>query len=61
MKILVVENDAAVTKVLTLVLSSQNYTVEIARDGEEAWELIVVYDYDLRLRVAIKRKCTLRL
>jgi len=49
MKILVVENDVAITKVLTLVLSSQNYTVEIANDGEKAWELIVVYDYDLLL------------
>ncbi len=49
MKILIVENDAAITKVLTLVLSSQNYTVEIANDGEKAWELIVVYDYDLLL------------
>jgi diguanylate cyclase (GGDEF)-like protein len=49
MKILVIENDAAITKVLTLVLSSQNYTVEIASDGEKAWELIIVYDYDLLL------------
>lgn len=49
MKILVVEDDEAMTEVLALILSNQNYTVEVANDGEAAWELIVVYDYDLLL------------
>ena len=49
MKILVVEDDAAITSILALILSDQNYTVEVASDGEAAWELIAVYDYDLLL------------
>ena len=49
MKILVVEDDEAMTEVLALILSDQNYVVEVANDGEVAWELIVVYNYDLLL------------
>ena len=49
MKILVVEDDEAIADVLTCMLSNQNYVVEVANDGEAAWELIVVYDYDLLL------------
>ncbi len=49
MKILVVEDDEAITDLLTLTLCNQNYVVEAANDGEAAWELIVVYDYDLLL------------
>lgn len=49
MKILVVEDDEAIADLLTCILSNQNYVVEVANDGEAAWELIVVYDYDLLL------------
>jgi diguanylate cyclase (GGDEF)-like protein len=49
MKILVVEDDEAIAGLLTLTLSNQNYVVEVTNDGEAAWELIVVYDYDLLL------------
>jgi diguanylate cyclase (GGDEF)-like protein len=49
MKILVVDDDEAVANVIALILSNQNYTVEIANDGETAWELILVYDHDLLL------------
>ncbi|WP_445174684.1 response regulator [Microcoleus sp.] len=49
MKILVVEDDEAIADVLTFMLSNQNYVVEVANDGEVAWELIVVYNYDLLL------------
>ncbi len=49
MKILVVEDNEAMTEVLALILSDQHYTVEVANDGEAAWELIVFYDYDLLL------------
>lgn len=49
MKILVVEDDEAVANVLSLLLSSHNYVVEVAVDGQIAWELIEVYDYDLIL------------
>jgi len=49
MKILVVEDNKENADVLTCILSNQNYVVEVANDGEPAWELIVVYDYDLLL------------
>lgn len=45
MKILVV----AIAEMLACMLSSKNYVVEVANDGEAAWELIVVYEYDLLL------------
>lgn len=49
MKILVVEDDEAIAELLTLTLCNQNYVVEVTNDGEAAWELIVVYEYDLLL------------
>jgi diguanylate cyclase (GGDEF)-like protein len=49
MKILVVEDDRANADLLTYILTNQNYAIEVANDGEAAWELIVVYDYDLLL------------
>lgn len=49
MKILVVEDDEAIAEMLACMLSNQNYVVEVANDGEAAWELIVVYEYDLLL------------
>ena len=45
MKILVV----AIAEMLACILSNQNYVVEVANDGEAAWELILVYEYDLLL------------
>ena len=47
MKILVVEDDQYVAKALNLILAHQNYVVEIASDGEEAWGFIKLFDYDL--------------
>ena len=49
MKILVVEDDEAIAEMLACMLSNQNYVVEVANDGEAAWELIIVYEYDLLL------------
>jgi diguanylate cyclase (GGDEF)-like protein len=49
MKILIVEDDEAIADLLTCMLSNQNYVVEVANDGELAWEMIVVYKYDLLL------------
>jgi diguanylate cyclase (GGDEF)-like protein len=49
MKILVVDDDETVANLIALILSHQNYTVEVANDGETAWELIVAYDHDLLL------------
>ncbi|MBH8575278.1 response regulator, partial [Nostocaceae cyanobacterium CENA369] len=49
MKILVVEDDELNAYALTAVLTNQNYAVEVACDGDAAWELIETYDYDLIL------------
>lgn len=49
MRILVVEDDESIANVLHLVLSEQNYAVEIAADGEAGWELVRAYEYDLIL------------
>ncbi|MBR8833404.1 MAG: response regulator [Stigonema ocellatum SAG 48.90 = DSM 106950] len=47
MKILIVEDDELTAKALTKVLEHQNYTVEVARDGQLAWDLVQAFDYDL--------------
>ncbi|MEH1821689.1 MAG: response regulator [Nostoc sp.] len=49
MKILVVEDDELNAHTLTAVLINQNYAVEIATDGDAAWDFIQTYDYDLIL------------
>ena len=49
MKILVVEDDEFTARMLQAVLSKQNYTVEVAVDGQAGWELVEAFDYDLVL------------
>ncbi|MFN6525918.1 response regulator [Nostoc sp. ChiSLP03a] len=49
MKILVVEDDELSAYSLTCVLTNQNYAVEVATDGDTAWNYIQTYDYDLIL------------
>ncbi|MEH2205619.1 MAG: response regulator [Nostoc sp.] len=49
MKILVVEDDELSAYSLTTVLTNQNYAVEVATDGDTAWNFIQTYDYDLIL------------
>ncbi|MBD2137032.1 response regulator [Anabaena sp. FACHB-1237] len=49
MKILVVEDDKLNAYTLTMILENQNYAVEVATDGNTAWELITTYEYDLIL------------
>ncbi|KYC35682.1 PAS domain S-box protein [Scytonema hofmannii PCC 7110] len=49
MKILVVEDDQLVALALAAVLTHQNYVVEVASDGQAAWDLIETFDYDLIL------------
>lgn len=49
MKILVIEDDELIAQTLTAILTSQNYAVEVAPDGEIALDLIAIYDYDLIL------------
>lgn len=47
MRILLVEDDPYMRQALNLTLTRQNYTVELAQDGEMAWELIESNTYDL--------------
>lgn len=47
MRILVVDDDNFIAKALTEVLSSQNYAVEVASDGQAGWDLIQAFAYDL--------------
>ncbi|BDI20444.1 hypothetical protein ANSO36C_62460 [Nostoc cf. commune SO-36] len=49
MKILVVEDDELNAYSLTAVLTQHNYAVEVATDGDAAWNFIQTYDYDLIL------------
>lgn len=49
MKLLVVEDDTLFGQMLAAILSNLNYAVEVAIDGEEAWNLIECYSYDLIL------------
>lgn len=49
MKILVIEDDEIVGDLLTQVLTSQNYAVELAMDGQTGWNLVEAFNYDLIL------------
>ncbi|MBW4601874.1 MAG: response regulator [Calothrix sp. FI2-JRJ7] len=49
MKLLVVEDDTLLGQMLAAILSNLNYAVEVAKDGEQAWDLIECYSYDLIL------------
>ncbi|NJP12259.1 MAG: response regulator transcription factor, partial [Leptolyngbyaceae cyanobacterium RU_5_1] len=47
MRILVIEDDEFIAHVLTTILTSQNYAVEVATDGQAGWDLVEAFDYDL--------------
>lgn len=49
MKILVIDDDPLMTEALDVLLSAQNYAVEVANSGESGWALIEAFDYDLIL------------
>jgi diguanylate cyclase (GGDEF)-like protein len=49
MKILLVEDDAVVAESLAAALTNQHYAVDIAEDGQIAWELSESCTYDLIL------------
>jgi diguanylate cyclase (GGDEF)-like protein len=49
MKVLVVEDDELVAQALRIILSDQNYAVELASDGQTGLELVELFDYDLLL------------
>jgi DNA-binding response OmpR family regulator/HPt (histidine-containing phosphotransfer) domain-containing protein len=49
MRILVIEDDEFVAQTLATILTSQNYAVEVATDGQAGWELVETFEYDLIL------------
>lgn len=49
MRILLVEDDENLAKTLTILLKKQNYLLDVSTDGEMAWDMISLIDYDLVL------------
>jgi diguanylate cyclase (GGDEF)-like protein len=49
MRILIVEDDDFIATALTTVLAGEHYAVEVAKDGQAAWELVELFPYDLLL------------
>jgi DNA-binding response OmpR family regulator len=49
MKILLVEDDERITDALVEDLTDQHYVVEVAHDGQSAWDLVDSFTYDLIL------------
>ncbi len=49
MRILLVDDDESIVKILTNVLLKQNYVVDVAMDGKTGWEFIESFQYDLVL------------
>jgi diguanylate cyclase (GGDEF)-like protein len=49
MKILLVKDDNITTQLLVTALTNQYYTVDIANDGQIAWQMLELYIYDLIL------------
>ncbi len=47
MRILVVEDDIQLAEVLTEALSNRQYVVDLAKDGEIAWQWLELLKYDL--------------
>lgn len=47
MRILVVEDDVQIADLLTEALMNRQYVVDVARDGEAAWNNIQTLEYDL--------------
>lgn len=49
MKLLLVEDDDRIATSLAEALSDQHYVVDVAIDGEEGWDMIEAFPYDLIL------------
>ena len=49
MRILVVEDDIQLGEMLTEALTDKQYVVDVAKDGEVAWDWIKIIEYDLIL------------
>lgn len=49
MRILIVEDDVQIADMLAEALGNHQYVVDLAKDGEIAWDWIEAYEYDLIL------------
>ncbi len=49
MKLLLVEDDWEISELLKEVLTDQQYVVDVATDGQEGWDFVEAFDYDLVL------------
>lgn len=49
MRILVVEDDVQIADMLAEALTNRQYVVDVAQDGEEAWNYAQILEYDLVL------------
>lgn len=47
MRILIVEDDVHLAEILTEALTVRQYVVDVAKDGEAAWNWVEALDYDL--------------
>jgi DNA-binding response OmpR family regulator len=49
MRILIVEDDIQLAEILTEALIDTQYVVDVAKDGETAWDWVKTFEYDLVL------------
>ena len=49
MRLLLVDDDQHATELLEEVLTDQHYVVDVAVDGQEAWDFVKSFNYDLLL------------
>ena len=49
MRLLLVDDDQHTTELLEEVLTDQHYVVDVAADGQEAWDFVKSFNYDLLL------------
>ncbi|MUG99579.1 response regulator [Scytonema sp. UIC 10036] len=49
MRVLIVEDNESIVKSLTALLHYQSYAVEVAGNGQAAWDLVRAFNYDLIL------------
>ena len=56
MRLLVVEDDRRIADSLAEALTNQHYVVDVANDGQEGWEFVEAFDYNLLLLDAILPK-----
>lgn len=47
MRILLVEDDDSIAKVLEKGFAEEHYAVDVAKDGQMGWQLVKAFDYDL--------------